>query len=84
MSKNQAPQILYLKPQIINAPRLLSMLKHIKLHKLPWIEIHKILIPTKLNSDTVQFHCYITIVNKSIPYNSPASSLQVLSSICVI
>ena len=34
ISKNQALQILYLK--------------HIKLHKLPWIETRKNLIPTKL------------------------------------
>ena len=40
ISKNQALQILYLK--------------HIKLHKLQWIETHKNLIPTKLNNDTVQ------------------------------
>ena len=25
--------------------------------KLPWIETHKNLIPTKLNNDTVQFYC---------------------------
>ena len=42
ISKNQVLQILYLK--------------HIKLHKLPWIETHKNL---KLNNDTVQFYCYI-------------------------
>ena len=47
ISKNQALQILYLK--------------HIKLHKLPWIETHE---NSKLN-DTVQFYCYITIVNKT-------------------
>ena len=58
--KNQALQILYLK--------------HIKLHKLPWIETHDNLISIKLNNDTVQFHCYITIVNKNIPYNWPAGS----------
>ena len=57
ISKNQVLQILYLK--------------HIKLHKLPWIEIHENLIPTKLNNDTVQFYCYITIVNKNISYNWP-------------
>ena len=51
ISKNQALQILYLK--------------HIKLHKLPWIETHENLIPTKLNNNTVQFDCYITIVNKT-------------------
>ena len=60
ISKNQALQILYLK--------------HIKLHKLPWIETHESLIPTKLNNNTVQFYCYITIVNKSIPYNWPTGS----------
>ena len=70
ISKNQVLQILYLK--------------HIKLHKLPWIEIHEHLIPTKLNNDTVQFCCYITIVNKNIPYNWPAGSQQVLSSIYAI
>ena len=51
ISKNQALQIVYLK--------------HIKCHKLPWIETHENLIPTKLNNDTVQFYCYITIVNKT-------------------
>ena len=60
ISKNQALQILYLK--------------HIKLHKLLWIETHENLIPTKLNNNTVQFYCYITIVNKNIPYNWPAGS----------
>ena len=70
ISKNQVLQILYLK--------------HIKLHKLPWIETHENLIPTKLNNDTVQFYCYITVVNKNIPYNWPTASQQVLSSICVI
>ena len=59
-------------------------LKHIKLHKLPWIETHENLIPTKLNNDTVQFYCYNTIVNKNIPYNWPAGSQQILSSIRVI
>ena len=44
ISKKQVLQILYLK--------------HIKLHKLPWIENHENLIPTKLNKDTVQFYCY--------------------------
>ena len=29
--------------------------------------------PQKFN-DTVQFYCYITIVNKNIPYNWPAGS----------
>ena len=66
LSKNQALQILYLK--------------HIKLHKLPRIETHKNLIPTKLNNDTVQFYCY----NNHIPYNWPTGSQQVLSSICII
>ena len=37
----------------------------LKLHKLPWIETYENLIPTKLNNDTLQFHCYITIVNKT-------------------
>ena len=41
ISKNQALQILYLK--------------HITLHKLPWIETHENLISTKLNIYTVQF-----------------------------
>ena len=59
-------------------------LKHIKLHKLPWIETHENLIPKKINNDTLQFYCYITIVNKNIPYNWSAGSQQVLSSICVI
>ena len=70
ISKNQVMQILYLK--------------HIKRHKLPWIETHKNLIPTKLNNDTVQFYCYVTIANKNIPYNWPTGSQQVLSSICII
>ena len=70
ISKNQVLQILYLK--------------HIKLHKLPWIEIHENLIPTKLNNDTVKFCCYIKIVNKNIPYHWPAGSQQVLSSIYAI
>ena len=48
------------------------------------IETHENLIPTKLNNDTVQFYCYITIVNKNISYNWPIGSQQVLSSICVI
>ena len=58
ISKNQVLQILYLK--------------HIKLHKLSWIETHKNLIPTKLNNDIVQFYCYIAILNKNIPYNWPS------------
>ena len=53
ISKNQALQILYLK--------------HIKLRKLPWIETHENLIPIKLNNDTVQFYCYIAIVNGCLP-----------------
>ena len=74
ISKNQALQILYLK-HIAKA----------ELHKLPWIETHKNLIPTKLNNDTVQFYCYITYNSKQrIPYNWPTGSQQVLSSICVI
>ena len=40
--------------------------------------------PHKLNNNAVQFYCYITIVNKNIPYNWPAGSQQVLSSICSI
>ena len=51
ISKNQALQILYLK--------------HITLHKLPWIETHENLISTKLNIYTVQFYYYFTIVNKT-------------------
>ena len=43
ISKNQALQIIL-------------YLKHIKLHKLPWIEAHENLISTKLNNDTVQFN----------------------------
>ena len=43
--------------------------KYQALQKSPWTETHKNLIPTKLNNDTVQFHCYITIVNKNIPHN---------------
>ena len=39
ISKNQALQILYLK--------------HIKLHKLPYIETHENLIPTKINNNTI-------------------------------
>ena len=53
-------------------------------HKLAWIETYKTLIPTKLNNDTVQLYCYITIVNKNILYNWPTGSQQVLSFICVI
>ena len=45
------------------------------------METHENLIPTKLNNSTVQFYCYITIVNKNIPYNWPTGSQQVLSSI---
>ena len=52
ISKNQVLQILYLK--------------HIKLHKLSWIETHKNLVATALKNDTVQFYCYITIVNELI------------------
>ena len=49
ISKNQALQILYLR--------------HIKLHKLATMDrTHENLIPT---NDTVQFYCYITIVNKT-------------------
>ena len=66
ISKNQALQILYLK--------------HIKLHKSPWTEIHKKLIPTKLNNNTVQFYCYITIVKETYLIIGQ----QVLSSIYVI
>ena len=53
ISKNQVLLILYLK--------------HIKLHKLPWIETHENLIPTKLNNDTEKFYHYtcITTVNKT-------------------
>ena len=54
ISKNQALQILDL-----------LYLKHITFHKLPWIETHENLISTKLNIYTVQFYCYITIVNKT-------------------
>ena len=49
ISKNQALQILYLK--------------HIKLHKLATMDRNpRNLIPT---NNTVQFYCYITIVNKT-------------------
>ena len=51
ISKNQVLQVLYLK--------------HIQLHKLPWIETHENLIPKKLNNDAVLFYCYITIANKT-------------------
>ena len=64
VSKNQALQVLYLK--------------YIKLHKLPWIETHKNLNPTKLNN-IAQFYCYIAIVKRNIPYNWPAGSQQVLN-----
>ena len=30
--------------------------------------------PHKLNNDTVQYYCSITIVNKNIPYDWPAGS----------
>ena len=59
ISKNQVLLILYLK--------------HIKLHKLPWIQTHENLISTNLNNDIVQFYCYITIVFKNIPYNGTNS-----------
>ena len=60
VSENQALQVLYLK--------------HIKLHKLPRIETHKNLNPTKLNYNIAQYYCYITIVNRNIPYNWLAGS----------
>ena len=41
------------------------------------------LIPTQLSNNIVQFYCYTTIGNKT-PYNWPACSQQVLSSICII
>ena len=65
ISENQALQVLYLK--------------HIKLHKLPWIETHQNLNPTKLNNNIAQFYCYITIVNRNIPYNWPTGFQQVLN-----
>ena len=40
--------------------------------------------PRKLNNDTVQFYCYIKIINKNVPYNWLADSQQGLSSICII
>ena len=68
ISKNQALQILYLK--------------HIKLHKLPWIETHKIQSPQIKRYCTVLLLYYNS--KQNIPYNWPAGSQQVLSSICVI
>ena len=73
ISKNQALQILYLK--------------HITLHKLPWIETHENLISTKLNIYTVQFYYYITIVNKTKTYliiGEQVLSKLFSSSMCVI
>ena len=71
ISKNQALQILYLK--------------HITLHKLPWIETHENLISTKLNIYTVQFYYYITIVNKTyLIIGQQVISKFFNSSICVI
>ena len=71
ISKNQALQILYLK--------------HITLHKLPWIETHENLISTKLNIYTVQFYYYITIVNKTyLIIGQQVLSKFFSSSICVI
>ena len=64
ISKNQALQILYLK--------------NIKLHKLAtiWIETHENLIPT---NDTVQFYCYITIINKTSNKTYLTIGQQILS-----
>ena len=59
--KKKQVDILISKNQVLQ----IFNLKHIKLHKLPWIETHKNLIPTKLNNNTVQFHCYNTIVDKT-------------------
>ena len=71
ISKNQALQILYLK--------------HITLHKLPWIETHENLISTKLNIYTVQFYYYITILNKTyLIIGQQAFSKFFSSSMCVI
>ena len=54
------------------------------IHKLPCIETHENLIPTKLNNDTAQFLLLYYNSIKYIPYNWPTGSQQVLSSICVI
>ena len=71
ISINQALQILYLK--------------HITLHKFPWIETHENLISTKLNIYTVQFYYYITIVNKTyLIIGQQVLSKFFSSSICVI
>ena len=71
ISKNQALQILYLK--------------HITLHKLPWIETHENLISTNLNIYTVQFYYYITILNKTyLIIGQQAFSKFFSSSMCVI
>ena len=59
--KNQALQILY-------------KFMYIKLHKLQWIETYENLIPTKLNSYTIQGYCYDRIINTNIPYNWQAGS----------
>ena len=59
-------------------------LKHITLHKLPWIETHENLISTKLNIYTVQFLLLYYNSKQNIPYNWPTGSQQVLNSICVI
>ena len=71
ISKNKALQILYLK--------------HITLHKLPWIETHENLISTKLNIYTVKFYHNITIVNKTyLIIGQQVLSKFFSSSICVI
>ena len=41
----------------------------LKLHKLPWIETHKNLIPTKIKNNPNRVNCYITIINTNIPYS---------------
>ena len=56
-SSNNKLIFLYLKTRRCKYYTLNTM--YIKLHKLPWIEIHENLILTKLNNHTVQFYCYI-------------------------
>ena len=61
---------------MIDTLNILTMLR-----KLPWIETHENVIPTKLNNNTVQFYCYITIVSKT--YLIRVIGQQVLSRFLV-
>ena len=64
--------ILIFKNQVLQNYTLYIM--HIKLHKLPWIEIHENFIPTKSKNHIVYSNRYITVINTNIPYNWPAGS----------